>query len=275
MEERLAFVAESINEAKILLEKFLAQENLKELHRGSITSSDGILVKHLISQQRFEQLLGEQHYEDIAKFWAKGQSINWNRMYEPGEMPRRMSLPGYPFSNTQLENDLIDVSRSKIIKDTDNNYSTLDIKEKALVFIRNSVSRLLNRTLDKVPPYVGFIEIGLTSIDIITMTQLFKNKIDVQFSPDAFFECHTIEALSNYLAIHYPLQMEKLDLTKNDSFVLNSHNKKNSKALKTDNKNLNFEQNEKPDDLLNALEALEEGKIHLNDLVFKIDAGLI
>lgn len=45
-----------------------------------------------------ETLCAAKKYQELAELWIGGVPIEWHLLYENGEMPRKISLPGYPFA---------------------------------------------------------------------------------------------------------------------------------------------------------------------------------
>ncbi len=101
MEERLGFVAGSVEELLAKLEAFVAGEPVIDgLHQGqvkrnrealSLFGTDGDL------QQAVEKWIANRKIAKLLELWVKGLEVDWSRLY--GETkPPRTSLPAYPFA---------------------------------------------------------------------------------------------------------------------------------------------------------------------------------
>jgi acyl transferase domain-containing protein/acyl carrier protein/SAM-dependent methyltransferase len=103
MEERLALVADSLDDALQLLKRFasgLESREIPGMFAGNVR--DGKPVAQLMSAgndvDEFIRLnIQQRSLEKIARLWMSGVEIPWRELYTR-RLPRRMSLPGYPFA---------------------------------------------------------------------------------------------------------------------------------------------------------------------------------
>ncbi len=101
MEERLGFVVDSMAQLADRLQGYL------DGRRDLPDSSAGQVQKHreslsLIDQDEefrealLERWMAQRKYPQLLKLWAKGMTLDWNRLY--ADRPRRIALPTYPFA---------------------------------------------------------------------------------------------------------------------------------------------------------------------------------
>jgi polyketide synthase PksN len=101
MEERLGFVASSVEELAEKLQAYLAgEEGLEGVYQGqasrykealSLFSTDADL------QQTIDKWIANKKRSKLLELWVKGVEVDWGKLY--GEVkPRRFSLPTYPFA---------------------------------------------------------------------------------------------------------------------------------------------------------------------------------
>lgn len=100
MEERLCFLADSLDEVKEKLEAYVSGDAKKmywEGHGREISQE----LKSTYSAEQLEEKL-EMCFADkddamLAKLWVAGVKIDWEKWYDGGQKPQRVSLPTYPF----------------------------------------------------------------------------------------------------------------------------------------------------------------------------------
>lgn len=100
MEERLAFVATSIEETVAKLLNF-SQGDVQNIFTGNIGKTKNNLnaLDHGKEEQDYlYSLVKNGKLNQVAQLWVCGMKINWEELFYPGTFPRRISLPTYPFS---------------------------------------------------------------------------------------------------------------------------------------------------------------------------------
>ncbi len=102
MEERLGFVVVSMAQLAERLQAYLAgQRDLPDFSAGQVQKNRESLS--LIDQDEefkdalLERWMEQKKYPQLLKLWAKGMTLDWNRLYGT-EKPRRITLPTYPFA---------------------------------------------------------------------------------------------------------------------------------------------------------------------------------
>jgi polyketide synthase PksN len=85
MEERLAVVADSLDDFRAKLDAFLEGRPAADVVTGSARKDAAPSAPETASLR------------DLARFWVAGGRVEWRRFY-PAGAPQRLSLPGYPFA---------------------------------------------------------------------------------------------------------------------------------------------------------------------------------
>lgn len=101
MNERLAFVAENMQELKEKLNDFISgKEHIEHLYRGQVKRNKETMAVFAADEDMAKTIEAWVRKGKFAKFldlWVKGLNIDWNMLYQNGK-PRRISLPAYPFA---------------------------------------------------------------------------------------------------------------------------------------------------------------------------------
>ncbi|MFH9922213.1 SDR family NAD(P)-dependent oxidoreductase [Streptomyces bobili] len=105
LEERLAFAATSLAEARERLAAFAAGPAVTgPWHRGTVSPlrpADTPAVRAALNAWT-----GQGAYEDLLARWADGAEVRWEDTWPAGSAARRVSLPGYPFARERCWFDL-------------------------------------------------------------------------------------------------------------------------------------------------------------------------
>ena len=96
------------------------------------------------------------------------------------------------------------------------NHPNFSPDEKAKLFIQQLIASQLNVSMDAVNMENTFMEVGLTSSDLMVITQSIKEKIAPNFPPALFFEYMTPLSLSRYLSQTYKPAFQQLHVLAND-----------------------------------------------------------
>ncbi len=100
MEERLAVIADSLDELLIKLKAWLAQEEISGIFTGNILDYKTQLKSMTAKAEKhasIEEMLERKEYTELAKLWTAGAKINWKQLYG-SDCPAKISLPLYPFA---------------------------------------------------------------------------------------------------------------------------------------------------------------------------------
>jgi polyketide synthase PksN len=101
MDERIAFIAGSVDELTDKLKRCIAGEvEVEAVYRGQLKRNKETLGLFNADEDlaaAVEAWAAKGKYEKLLDLWVKGFDFDWNKMY--GEQrPRRISLPTYPFA---------------------------------------------------------------------------------------------------------------------------------------------------------------------------------
>ncbi|MGD9211030.1 MAG: SDR family NAD(P)-dependent oxidoreductase, partial [Desulfobacteraceae bacterium] len=101
MEERLSFVASSLDETHDKLVSFLKNgKESKGIFRGNAGDSKKLsdfMEEVEDSVGSTKGLVEKEKLEHLARLWVTGLQVDWKLLYK-GDLPRKISLPTYPFS---------------------------------------------------------------------------------------------------------------------------------------------------------------------------------
>ncbi|MES2939421.1 MAG: SDR family NAD(P)-dependent oxidoreductase [Pseudomonadota bacterium] len=102
MDERLAFTASSIAEMQSRLAAFLEDgTGAHDLHRGRARRGKDDLSA-MASDEDHRQLvaswLAKGKFARVLDLWVRGLALDWQQLYGGARLPRRISLPTYPFA---------------------------------------------------------------------------------------------------------------------------------------------------------------------------------
>ena len=107
MDERLAFMASSLDELKAGLQAFLHEEEShgETLYRGQIDRYKEALALLVADEDMaiaIDAWIAKGKYDKLLELWVKGLYIDWHKLYSAAGprhgLPRRISLPTYPFA---------------------------------------------------------------------------------------------------------------------------------------------------------------------------------
>jgi acyl transferase domain-containing protein/enoyl-CoA hydratase/carnithine racemase/acyl carrier protein len=101
MDERLGFVVSSVDELAEKLDAYVAgQQTIEEAYSGQVKRNREALAAFKADvdlKQTVGKWIADRKLSRLADLWVKGLELDWRKLYgEP--VPRRMSLPTYPFA---------------------------------------------------------------------------------------------------------------------------------------------------------------------------------
>ncbi|MET4141391.1 SDR family NAD(P)-dependent oxidoreductase [Pedobacter sp. UYP1] len=97
MEERLALVAENQQDLLIQLENYLNDQTTGFLRGNTNHNHADFLLEGTAGKAYVDTAIRNKESRSLAQLWVKGIEIDWKLLY-PGILPRRISLPVYPFT---------------------------------------------------------------------------------------------------------------------------------------------------------------------------------
>lgn len=116
MEERVVFVAQSMDQWYDLMKQFVAfeKQSTDAIYVGNAKSNSiTSLLGSELSQELSEMVMTKLDVKNIAKLWVSGIHINWASMF-PEEGVCKVSLPSYPFDHRTYRIHTNDVSYQTI-----------------------------------------------------------------------------------------------------------------------------------------------------------------
>ncbi|MFA6174768.1 MAG: SDR family NAD(P)-dependent oxidoreductase, partial [Kiritimatiellales bacterium] len=106
MDERLAFIAASIEELEDKLGAFVEgrTDAVNDLYLGQVKQHKHILAAFAADeelQEALEKWMQRGKFSKLLDMWVKGLNLDWEKLYGEAKpyrnKPRRISAPGYPF----------------------------------------------------------------------------------------------------------------------------------------------------------------------------------
>ncbi|MFD2168918.1 SDR family NAD(P)-dependent oxidoreductase [Tumebacillus lipolyticus] len=95
---RLAIIAETVEDAVHKLTDLLARKAGGDgVHLGEVADQPIALGDDQEDRDYLEAMVRRGNLDKVASFWVKGMSIDW-QLFDRGNDPTRISLPGYPFA---------------------------------------------------------------------------------------------------------------------------------------------------------------------------------
>ena len=91
LEVRAAIQVSNIHELKAKLQDFGGSDWLQGVVTRDRRADEP-------TAQDVEQMIGQGAFEALLGHWSKGLNFDWQRLYEGGQTPKRVSLPTYPFA---------------------------------------------------------------------------------------------------------------------------------------------------------------------------------
>ncbi|NKB23495.1 MAG: PfaD family polyunsaturated fatty acid/polyketide biosynthesis protein [Kiritimatiellae bacterium] len=96
MEERLAFIVNSLEELTSRLSSYLEGKK-GDFLRGNVKKEKvDIFLEGKAGRAYIETAIGDKESKSLAQLWVKGVEIDWGLLY-PDQKPKKVSLPTYPF----------------------------------------------------------------------------------------------------------------------------------------------------------------------------------
>ncbi|OIB02943.1 mixed polyketide synthase/non-ribosomal peptide synthetase [Paenibacillus sp. LC231] len=239
MEERIAVVAESIQDLQAKLTRYVTGHNdMDGLYRGQMKPGK--------EQQRIEEadssmekLVLERNFHGIAMIWVQGLPVDWNILYRNGVKPRRRSLPVYPFAREryyiaekQLNHEGVVSSTRKSIEGTaDANESVRmemdgssmetnhaashrravsgkgrrremrDMSTKQCIEwdLKEQIGLLLQIQQGRLDSEINLADFGFDSISLTHLAAMLSKHYGVELTPSVFFSHSTISKVTEYM----------------------------------------------------------------------------
>lgn len=104
MAKRLAIVADTMEDLKKALSDFYnGKTGMENVYTGSVQDDRqkaGMVLGGRSGKEFVRMLMDDKAYGNMAQLWVMGLEIEWDHLYLGG-VPRKVSLPAYPFARTR------------------------------------------------------------------------------------------------------------------------------------------------------------------------------
>jgi FkbH-like protein/FkbM family methyltransferase len=192
LKHRVAMVVSDRKELMQTLRSYIEGQSPANLFTGKANLSDATDV--------INTLIDHRNFKELAKLWADGNAIDWAKLYSP--VQRLSGLPCYPFAQERywVSTSLPTLDRSAELSSVN---EELSLKTKTLMFVKRLVAEQLSISPNEIDADQGFFEMGLSSLQLLKMTQEIKKTVDSAFSPVLFYETLTPQALTSHLVNTY------------------------------------------------------------------------
>jgi len=215
MEERLAFMAWSLSEAKQKLSAFLEGETVGASYRGDVETSLGDAASVLISGEEGKQFLAttirNRSLDKLARLWTAGIEINWSLLYQ-GDQPKRVPLPTYPFArepywlcrtNAFSSDGLASAlcakrqRRETVSRELSESAAPVFASEpdSAADLLRDIIAEVLHCAPADIDPDRDLFRYGFGSLYVLRVVDQFEAATGFHLPTRVFFECRTIREL--------------------------------------------------------------------------------
>ncbi len=220
MEERLAFTAYSLEEAKRKLSNYLSEGRCPEVYRHraeQIDPATELLVSGEEGRQFLAAAIRNRSLDKLALLWTQGIEIDWRLLYEDTRA-RRISLPTYPFLRTRYwhprlrKSDHGESSQNGSLNEpTDKKNGSSAASELIIAnsdsfpdsagagqiidLLRTIIAEVLRCSVEEIDPDRDLSLYGFDSLYVLRVVDRFKARTNQQLTPRIFFGCRTIREL--------------------------------------------------------------------------------
>jgi len=143
---RVAFIADDIQELLLHLGSFDSKPDGKAsglIKTNTVVNRETLkLLKRLAGKEMTRQLCDTKQWADLANLWVQGVDIDWMSHYK-NQLPRKISLPGYPFKKTSccvslMLNEIKETDRKKrvnlkLVENRRKDKATNELKQDAVL----------------------------------------------------------------------------------------------------------------------------------------------
>ncbi|MEE7626363.1 SDR family NAD(P)-dependent oxidoreductase [Methylobacter sp. Wu8] len=149
MDERLALVAHSLPQLQEKLKAYIGgQDEAEDLYQGQVKRHKELIAAFAgdeSMQQTVDAWFRQRKYSRLLNLWTKGMDIDWERLYQGQCVPRRISLPTYPFAATRYWLPLVEAKQTQ--------QKTVDVAPAPLPIPQASAAAVepMKRTISEVP----------------------------------------------------------------------------------------------------------------------------
>ena len=229
MEERLAFTAWSLAEARQKLSAFLEGETVHTSHRGRVEGlgdDASLLAGGEEGKQFLAAAIHNRSLDKLARLWTAGIEIDWGLLYQAGQ-PKRVALPTYPFARERYWLQTHESSaephanhRHRGIVSWEISESASDAKAGAFAYdaatdarlilrltnnsatdlLRNIIAEVLRCAPAEIDPDRDLFRYGFGSLYVLRVVDQFEAVTGFHLPTRVFFECRTIREIVGAVA---------------------------------------------------------------------------
>jgi amino acid adenylation domain-containing protein len=202
MEERLAWTASSLVEARDKLRSYINGETSSVLFCGNAERTDPT-IELLLSGPEGKQFLTAAYQnrslEKLARLWVAGVEIDWAIFYEDIQ-PRRVPLPGYPFArnrywhHTSARPAETDEGRSGEVL-APHVASASAGPAATAELLRKIIAGALNSSPAEIDDDRDLAKYGFDSLYVLRVADEIEEVLGLRIPAKVFFECRTLREL--------------------------------------------------------------------------------
>ncbi|MBO9699912.1 MAG: SDR family NAD(P)-dependent oxidoreductase [Sporocytophaga sp.] len=142
MEHRLGFIVNSLSQLAEKLEAYIhGEQHVENMLTGIVkrkSEAISIISQDDDMKEAVDKWISRNKLSKLLDLWVKGLELEWDKLYSDVK-PKRISLPGYPFSKERYWIDSLDLNRA-----TDNKLMT----NANLESIEDIINRIDNDSID-------------------------------------------------------------------------------------------------------------------------------
>lgn len=223
MEERLAFLASSMEDLRVTLEEFVSDQprSLQDgLFRGTVMGASRLEVQTEFNRN-IEAWVRDEQFATVAELWVQGATLDWERLYMDMN-PRRISLPGYPFAKERYfigdqarrtpivnnESSTVTVKRTMAQPSTGSGRRAemLGLQEVQCLEldVKEQISEILHLSVERLNRSANLADFGFDSISLSQLAVRLSGLLGIELSPSVFFGHSTIDKLVHYMSREFP-----------------------------------------------------------------------
>jgi amino acid adenylation domain-containing protein len=219
MEERLAFVANSVEEVKRMLSNYLDGQQSRECYHYRVEEVDtatALLVSGEEGRDFVRNAVNNRSLGKLGFLWTRGIDIDW-RLLHQGLQPVRIALPTYPFAGerywyppsatTVPAGSIVSANDSKSNGQSSPNGAndnpevrpreSNDGRGHLTRLLRDIISDVLRCSVEEIDQDGDLSRFGFGSLYVLRVVDRFKTATGLALPPRSFFECRTIRELVN------------------------------------------------------------------------------
>ena len=231
MPVRLGILVDSIKELREKLTLFLNEKDSPaEIYFGEIKPDEdaahGAQESEALQEQVDDYFTSGQQ-EKLLECWIKGIEVDWRRLYTDDDIPRRISLPNYPFVqdkywidagvlSTSIDDSSVQSTpRASLNEDSSPNVDRSSVvniqvaKEKTAqrhsidsirAFLKQSLADTLFMSPEQIGSNVQYVDMGMDSISGLEWIKLLNKNFNITLKATAIYDYPTLNEFAQYLS---------------------------------------------------------------------------